>query len=113
MPTIDKETIAMNCRLVLLCVVGLALLCLAGSCSDAASGEPPNGGKPVLSAPLTHSDWVLKDNVPGLDDGLAGVRHMLDMCKAAGWSRSMPRCRRDGSGRSLCVCGEMTCLALE
>jgi hypothetical protein len=38
----------------------------------------------VLSAPLTHSDWMLK---PGMQWGEAGVRHMLDACKAAGWSR--------------------------
>jgi hypothetical protein len=94
-----KEMMAMKCRLFTLRVAGLALSCLAGSCSDAASGEPPNGGKLVLSAPLTHSDWVLKDNMPGLDDGLAGVRHMLDMCKAAGWSKIHWRCL--DAGRSL------------
>jgi uncharacterized lipoprotein YddW (UPF0748 family) len=38
----------------------------------------------ILSAPLTHSDWMLK---PGIDWGKAGVQHMLDRCKAAGWSR--------------------------
>jgi len=36
-----------------------------------------------LSAPLTHSDWMLK---PGIEPGVPGVRHMLDACKAAGWS---------------------------
>ena len=43
-------------------------------------------GKPsiILSAPLTHSDWMLK---PGIQWGEAGVRHMLDTCKAAGWSK--------------------------
>lgn len=43
--------------------------------------------KLILSSPLTHSDWVLKENISGLDYGLAGVRHMLDMCKASGWSK--------------------------
>jgi len=38
----------------------------------------------ILSAPLTHSDWILK---PGMVWGEAGVRHMLDACKACGWSR--------------------------
>ena len=38
----------------------------------------------ILSAPLTHSDWVLKSGIPW---GEAGVRHMLDACKACGWSR--------------------------
>jgi hypothetical protein len=37
----------------------------------------------VLSAPLTHSDWMLK---PGIPWGVDGVRHMLDACKACGWS---------------------------
>src|SRR5947209_8990807 len=45
-----------------------------------------NDDKPkfILSAPLTHSDWMLK---PGVEWGEAGVRHMLDACKASGWSR--------------------------
>ena len=89
----------MNRRLVALCAAGLALTCLVGSRNDATSGEPQTGGKLILSAPLTHSDWVIKDNVKGLDDGLAGVRHMLDMCKAAGWSRIYWRCL--DAGRSL------------
>lgn len=37
-----------------------------------------------FSAPLTHSDWMLK---PGLQWGPEGVHHMLDACKACGWSR--------------------------
>ena len=39
--------------------------------------------KIILSAPLTHSDWVLKPNIAW---GAPGVRHMLDACKACGWS---------------------------
>ena len=70
-----------------------------GGAWEASAAEPPPDGKLILSAPLTHSDWVLKDNVAGLDDGLAGVRHMLDMCKAAGWSRIYWRCL--DAGRSL------------
>lgn len=38
----------------------------------------------VLAAPLTHPDWMLR---AGVEWGPAGVRHMLDMCRAAGWSR--------------------------
>ena len=34
-----------------------------------------------LSAPLTHSDWMLK---PGMKWGPEGVYHMLDACKACG-----------------------------
>lgn len=40
--------------------------------------------KLILGAPLTHSDWMLK---PGIEWGPAGVRHMLDTCKACGWSK--------------------------
>lgn len=38
----------------------------------------------MLGSPLTHPDWMLR---PGVEWGEAGVRHMLDACKAAGWSR--------------------------
>jgi hypothetical protein len=44
-----------------------------------AAGEP---SKLTLSAPLTHSDWLLK---PGIPAGAEGVKHMLDACKACGW----------------------------
>src|SRR6476469_2159484 len=40
--------------------------------------------KIILSAPLTHPDWMLK---PGIAWGPEGVHHMLDACKACGWSR--------------------------
>ena len=39
----------------------------------------------ILSAPLTHSDWMLKDNPPAWGD--EGVRHMLAQCKAFGFTR--------------------------
>jgi uncharacterized lipoprotein YddW (UPF0748 family) len=38
----------------------------------------------ILSAPLTHSDWILKPNIPW---GFDGVKHMLDVCKSFGFSR--------------------------
>jgi uncharacterized lipoprotein YddW (UPF0748 family) len=38
----------------------------------------------ILSAPLTHSDWMLK---AGIAWGPEGVRHMLDQCKECGWTR--------------------------
>lgn len=40
--------------------------------------------KLILGVPLTHSDWMLH---PGMVWGEPGVRHMLDACKACGWSR--------------------------
>lgn len=42
----------------------------------------------IYCAPLTHSDWMLK---PGTVWGDAGVRHMLDQCKACGWSNVLWR----------------------
>jgi uncharacterized lipoprotein YddW (UPF0748 family) len=50
----------------------------------AAEGKPADTEKLILSAPLTHSDWILK---PGIPWGMEGVKHMLDACKACGWSR--------------------------
>lgn len=38
----------------------------------------------ILGSPLTHSDWMLKPNIAW---GEPGVRHMLDACKAVGWSK--------------------------
>jgi len=48
-----------------------------------AKGEPVTD-RFILSAPLTHSDWMLK---AGMAWGPEGVRHMLDTCKACGWTR--------------------------
>lgn len=39
---------------------------------------------PVLSSPLTHSDWMMHGQVPW---GVEGVRHMLDACRDSGWTR--------------------------
>jgi hypothetical protein len=60
------------------------------------AADPAPDQKLILSAPLTHSDWMLKPNIPA---GEAGVRHMLDACRACGWSRVYWRVL-DG-GRSL------------
>ena len=49
-----------------------------------------------FGAPLTHSDWMLRE---GIEWGPEGVRHMLDTCKACGWWRIYWRAL-DG-GRSL------------
>ncbi len=56
-------------------------------CRTACVGEPakPSGGGIVLSAPLTHSDWMMHPNAPAW--GPDGIRHMLEQCKAAGWKR--------------------------
>ncbi|HZV36490.1 MAG TPA: family 10 glycosylhydrolase, partial [Verrucomicrobiae bacterium] len=62
----------------------------------AESAESSANEKLILSAPLTHSDWSLKNGIPW---GEPGVRHMLDACKTCGWSRIYWRAL-DG-GRSL------------
>lgn len=59
----------------------LAAACLAAVPAPATAED---NARLILSAPLTHSDWVLK---PGIPWGEAGVRHMLDACKGCGWSR--------------------------
>ncbi|PWU14141.1 MAG: hypothetical protein C5B50_17875 [Verrucomicrobia bacterium] len=43
--------------------------------------------KLVFGTPLTHCDWMLKDNRPQVVWGIEGVRHMLSVCKAAGMSQ--------------------------
>jgi uncharacterized lipoprotein YddW (UPF0748 family) len=45
--------------------------------------EPIAPRKLTLSAPLTHSDWMLK---PSIAWGAKGVHHMLDQCKECGWN---------------------------
>ena len=47
------------------------------------AGATP-GRKFILSAPLTHSDWMLK---AGIVWGAEGVHHMLDRCKECGWNK--------------------------
>jgi hypothetical protein len=56
------------------------------SCLRTLHGAAPGGddAKLFFGVPLTHSDWMLK---PGMKWGEPGVRHMLDACRAAGWSR--------------------------
>lgn len=44
----------------------------------------------LLSAPLTHSDWMLKPDGPAR--GLDGVRHMLTRCREFGLDRVYWRC---------------------
>ncbi|MCP4643522.1 MAG: family 10 glycosylhydrolase [bacterium] len=57
-------------------------LVVTGGAGAQDNGEPPL--RPlVLGAPLTHPDWMLRD-VPW---GPEGVKHMLDACKACGWTR--------------------------
>lgn len=62
-----------------------------------AQNAPGNSSSRLtLSAPLTHSDWMLKPNIAW---GEKGVQHMLDRCKESGWKEIYWR-TFDG-GRSL------------
>jgi hypothetical protein len=56
-----------------------------------AHGQPApatSDDKLFFAVPLTHSDWMLRPNIPW---GMPGVKHMLDQCKACGWSRVLWR----------------------
>lgn len=64
------------------CVAGCGASAIARSIGAVSESTRPDSL--ILSAPLTHSDWVLKNGIPW---GEPGVRHMLDACKACGWSR--------------------------
>src|SRR5687767_4399519 len=63
---------------------GLACGLAMGTGPALVGQTAPTEDRLTLSAPLTHSDWMLKPNIPAW--GEAGVRHMLDQCKACGWS---------------------------
>src|SRR5437016_2966475 len=56
----------------------------AGMLAGPLLAQPQANDKMILSAPLTHPDWTLKE---GIAWGPAGVKHMLDACKGCGWSR--------------------------
>src|SRR2546421_396474 len=73
----------------------LAVLLLSALLAAPTRATEPDAAL-ALGAPVTHSDWMLR---PGAEWGPAGVRRMLDDCKAAGWSRVYWRAC-DG-GRSL------------
>ncbi len=62
-----------------------------------ARAHPPAFGRMILSSPVTHSDWMLRESAPAW--GPVGVREILDRCAACGWKRVYWRCF-DG-GRSL------------
>jgi len=86
----------------LLCVFlsACALEAGAASAADGSKSVQEVGNILILSAPLTHSDWMGKaGKVEGVVWGPEGVHHMLDACKASGWSIIHWRCL-DG-GRAL------------
>ena len=84
------------CRM-LWAAAAVVLVGEAGS-QDAAdsTAQQESEERLILSAPLTHSDWMLRDGVAW---GPPGVQHMLEQCKASGWTRVYWRVL-DG-GRSL------------
>src|SRR5436190_15963831 len=62
---------------------------IAGGVAIGAAAAEKNGDgqKLTFGTPLTHCDWMLKDNRPGVVWGIEGVRHMLTICKAAGMAQ--------------------------
>lgn len=50
----------------------------------------------ILSAPLTHADWITEHIHESIPMGPEGVKFMLDHCKAAGWKRIYWRTRDGG-----------------
>ena len=61
-------------------------------CGPAAMGAVDSATKNseqrlIFGTPLTHCDWMLKDNRPDVVWGIEGVRHMLSVCKAAGMAQ--------------------------
>jgi uncharacterized lipoprotein YddW (UPF0748 family) len=65
-------------------VILAAVMLSCGGWTYAAGPEQSGASKLILSAPLTHADWIMRDGTPA---GPEGVRYMLDTCKATGWSR--------------------------
>jgi glycosyl hydrolase family 10 len=67
--------------------VATGIVC--GSAVLGADGDAKKSPDQRLSfgTPLTHCDWMLKDNRPGVTWGIEGVRHMLSVCKAAGMAQ--------------------------
>lgn len=56
-----------------------------------ASGTPEGTGRIVLSAPVTHSDWVSRYRAR-IGHGRKSVEYILDRCKAVGLRRIYWRC---------------------
>src|SRR6476661_1374229 len=64
-------------------------LVAAGLASRAVTADVRrrSDGRLTFGTPITHCDWMLKDNRPEVVWGPQGVRHMLSICKAAGISQ--------------------------
>lgn len=78
------QTVFSNAGAAILLPSSSGFAAVSESTQISANAEKTNQTKLPFSAPLTHSDWMLK---PGMKWGPEGVHHMLDACKACGWSR--------------------------
>jgi hypothetical protein len=67
-------------------VAGAGIACSSGFTVSAQSNAK-HDDRLRLGTPITHCDWMLKDNRPEVVWGINGVRHMLSVCKAAGISQ--------------------------
>ncbi len=78
--------------------VAILLIASTTAAHVARAGEPsPSSARPILSSPVTHSDWMGKEETP--DWGPKGVHQILDRAKQCGWRKVYWRCL-DG-GRAL------------
>jgi uncharacterized lipoprotein YddW (UPF0748 family) len=66
------------------------LAVLAALTTGPARADPPAGKKVIVSSPITHSDWMVRNPSPRW--GPEGVREILDRCKQCGWKRVYWRC---------------------
>jgi hypothetical protein len=66
---------------------GLGCSSILVNAGEPSATQPSGDNKLIFGTPLTHCDWMLKDNRPEVVWGEAGVRHMLSVCRAAGISQ--------------------------
>ncbi len=85
--------------LIALILLSIGTLATAASCAPYPIAKKPVApdDKIIIVSPLTHSDWSLHNPPP--EWGPAGVKHMLDMCKEAGFSKVL--WRAFDSGRAM------------
>ncbi len=78
--------------------IGVIAMLLLVCASLAANATGREALRMILSAPLTHSDWMMHSDAPAW--GPEGIRPMLERCKSCGWKRVYWRVF--DAGRSLC-----------
>jgi len=77
----------------------IVALTLIAAPTETAAARNVGAGELVLSAPLTHSDWMTHADAPAW--GCEGIRTMLERCKAFGFRRIYWRVF--DAGRPMCA----------